>query len=61
MPDIYALERMMNVSRVISFAVLLTTLLLASAAVSYAGPDDNECAPGENPPPGASCWGYVGR
>jgi hypothetical protein len=59
--DIDPSEEMMNVSRAISLATLLTTLLLAFAAVSYAGPDDNECAPGENPPPGANCWGYAGR
>lgn len=51
----------MNIPRITSLAVLSITLLLAFAGATYASSDDNECAPGENPPPGANCWGYVGR
>lgn len=49
------------ISKTFRLAVVLAVLFLAFANATYASSDDNECAPGENPPPGANCWGYAGR
>jgi hypothetical protein len=51
----------MSKHKAMGLAALLAAFLLAFTSATYASPDDNECAPGENPPPGANCWGYVGR